>query len=331
MQPILAVTAPEAGMIYINGSFAGETGPDMPLLRPVNPFGAVYIEYKPLSALFLPMARRLVFSSGRPLAENITGMHLLIWPGFVCEAELAPELRAPYARTGFRSGGRDFTIETLHAKSALYAGYTHLADLPAHAQPPALYDLQNGAVFLGSCAGGQYLLALKSNLEHALGLLCAKIISIGSDEVIHAFVQLDDLAAHAFEERWQLGPEGFKLFSRENAEAIVAPVRPDSPQAAMRAAVEAVFARCTDSAAGYLSPTLSVKALEDVLADYDLCVEMKYPPPNAQPCIGLVRLISDALAEVDPLCFTCSAHAPFVIESLEPVIQSRRPAGLHPR
>ena len=50
MQPTIICTAPTEGMICLNGRFAGEVSKERPLFAPVSPFGALYIEYRPLTA-----------------------------------------------------------------------------------------------------------------------------------------------------------------------------------------------------------------------------------------------------------------------------------------
>ena len=67
MQPTIIFTAPVPGMIYLNGHFAGEASGDHPLFAPVSPFGAVYIEYRPLARGYPATATKCVFSGGRKL------------------------------------------------------------------------------------------------------------------------------------------------------------------------------------------------------------------------------------------------------------------------
>ena len=71
MQPTVIVHVPAAGMICLNGRFAGESTPQRPLFAPVCPSGALYIEYRPLEGDCDAMARRLVLSGGEPLAEPL--------------------------------------------------------------------------------------------------------------------------------------------------------------------------------------------------------------------------------------------------------------------
>ena len=94
MQPTLVVSATHPGILYINGHFDGETCLDAPLIRPVGSRGALYLEYRPLSSIHLPMARKLVFSGGIPLPESVEeaeNLNVILWPGNVSEVEISPQ------------------------------------------------------------------------------------------------------------------------------------------------------------------------------------------------------------------------------------------------
>ena len=79
MQPTIVCTAPVAGMIYINGRFAGEASRERPLFAPVSPCGATYLEYRPLTGSGA-LARRCVFSGGAPMPESLAGAEgLFVW------------------------------------------------------------------------------------------------------------------------------------------------------------------------------------------------------------------------------------------------------------
>ncbi|MBR1822242.1 MAG: hypothetical protein IJ769_11565, partial [Clostridia bacterium] len=92
MQPTIICTAPAPGMVYINGRFAGEASAERALYLPVAPSGAAYLEYRPLTGAGLPLARRCVFSGGRPLADSLAdaaGLSCVAWPGGALEAEFS--------------------------------------------------------------------------------------------------------------------------------------------------------------------------------------------------------------------------------------------------
>ena len=96
MQPTLVLSAPHAGILTINGRFAGEISSDYPLLRPVGSQGAVYLDYRPLSGACRSMARKLVFSGGEPMQESVEAaedLNVIIWPGGTVEIEFTPQAR----------------------------------------------------------------------------------------------------------------------------------------------------------------------------------------------------------------------------------------------
>lgn len=72
-----------SGVAYLNGHFAGELDGERPLFRPVAPQGPVYLEYRPLGGALRDMARKLVFSSGAPMAESAAAaedLRVVAWP-----------------------------------------------------------------------------------------------------------------------------------------------------------------------------------------------------------------------------------------------------------
>ena len=135
MQPTLILHAPKPGLIYINGRFAGEAGPDDPLLRPVTPRGAVYLEYRPLSGDCHSMARKLVFSGGEPLlpsAEEAENVDIVLWPGGEIEVELSPPPPRGEPKP-FHTNGRSFMLD---ADGRLLCEGRTLGALPPGAEVP---------------------------------------------------------------------------------------------------------------------------------------------------------------------------------------------------
>ena len=318
MQPTLILRAPQPGLIYINGRFAGEAGPDDPLIRPVQPRGAVYLEYRPLTAAGHSLARKLVFSGGEPMprsVEEAEGVDIVLWPGGEIELELTPRPRRGAAQ-GFRSAGHDLLLD---ADNHLSCDGRPLAILPPGAEPPEFRPLPVGAAFIGSCEGGKYLLTTDSELRVQTGLLRAHRFEIEADGRIRATVERADLAGHATLETWRLAPEGLTLISSEAAWADGAPRRPATAAETAQAAVEAALAGLDGEAEGYLSPALRERApLRDIRERCDLCVEMRYAPPDPRPCVGLLTMLGENLARVRPLYYRAAgAQGAYRIEELE--------------
>ena len=321
MQPTLILRAPHPGLIYINGRFAGEVGPDDPLLRPVQPRGAVYLEYRPLRDACRSMARKLVFSGGEPMAasaEEADGVDIVLWPGGEVELELSPAPRRGEAAT-FHAAGRAFTLE---ADGRLCCDGRTLASLPSGAAVPECRSLPGGAAFVGDCEGGRYLLTTDSEFRAQTGLLRAQRIEFAADGAIRAVSAQADLVGHATLEIWQLHPEGLTLVSTESVWADGAPRWPKTAAQTARAAVEAALAGLDGEADGYLSDSLRDRApLRGIRDRCDLCVEMRYAPPDPRPCVGLLTLMGENLARVRPLYYRAaprnSLQGPYQIEELE--------------
>ena len=320
MQPTLILTAPHPGVLYINGRFAGEVDPDEALMRPVPPRGAAYLEYRPLSSACHAMARKLVFSGGEPMArsaEEAEGIDVVLWPGSAVEVELSPEPRRGRALR-FQADGHTLELE---ADGRLRCDGRELAALPPGAQQPEHRALPGGAALLGLCEAGQYLLTLDAQFRVQTGLPRARQIDVEPDGGIRAVVARDDSVGHAALESWRLAPEGLTLVSSEPAWADGAPRWPKTAAGAARAAVEAALAGLDGEAEGYLAPALRGRnPLANIRERCDLCVEMKFAPPDPRPCVGLLRLETANLARVRPLYYRASAsgglQGPYQIEEL---------------
>jgi len=301
MQPTIICHVPGPGMICLNGRFAGEATPRRPLFAPVCPGGALYVEYRPLTGDFEPMARRLVLSGGAPLAESLAdaeGLYCAAWPGGALELEFTPARREterfmldglPCALTRGPS-----TVLTLNGVPV---------NLPEDALPPRLIRPEGAAALLGETrGGGRYLAALAPDLSRQTGLVVADAIEPADGGLFSAFAALGDAVGHARLEQWLIEADGPRCVSAESAWAGGGPRWPDTAEGTMIAAVEAMLAGLPAEAAGYLTPALAEKRpLANVAEACDLCVPMKYPAPDPRHCVGLVRVVNPHLAAVRPL------------------------------
>ena len=321
MQPTLIICSPHPGVIYINGAFAGEAGPDRPLIRPIAGWGALYLEYRPLSGTHREMARRIVLSGGEPLPESIEsaeGLSAVIWPGGEIELELTPQSDAQVRE--FTLGGRSFQLDA--ASGRLYLEGRPIGTLPPEADVPELRITGGGAALSGACADGRYLLSMDARLETQTGFLRAKQIDLEENGRIRAVVAQQDLAGHASLETWRLEPDGLKLISSEPAWAQGAPLRPQTPAETARAAVEAALLGLTAEADAYLTPALRSRApLAGIAERCDLCLDMKYALPSGRDSVALLKLESDNCARVRPMYFRAvaggGAQGPYLIDAVE--------------
>jgi len=322
MQPSMVISAPGTGMIYINGRFAGECGPETPLMRPVNPTGAAYIEYRPLEDGFLPMARRLVFSGGRPMAQSIESagsVRAVCWPGGITEIELTPAAAAPDPPLVFEAGGLRLVLD---GQKRLCRGEQVLAQLPPGAGLPEYMALGHGGGLMGHCSDGMYLVTGNREFSHSNGFLQAKRIEAESDGRIRAMIDRGDLVGHGSLETWRLEDEGLRMISSEPSWVNGSPRWPKRALDTVLAAVEAELAGLRGEAEGYLSPALRARSpLEKIAERCDLCGEMKYGLPDGRPCAALIRLEGEAIAAAEPLYYRVSPsgglQGAYQIEALE--------------
>ena len=320
MQPMLVICASQPGILYLNGCFAGEVSADDPLMRPAAPRGALYLDYRPLADGWAALARKIVFSGGKPMAESIEsaeGIGAIIWPGGICEIEISPPASQAPAAQRFSFGGHSFSIQGDIPK--LYCGDTLLGSLPERAALPAVRKLPGGYVFTGETPGGMYLLTSDAALRGGTGFLSAEKIEIDAEGNIHAFVSENDFAGHAALETWRLAPEGLELVSSEEGWSGGSRRHPESAQDTVIAAVQAALAGRMDEAEECLSEALrGSRVFDDISGKYDLCIEMKYGHPDNRPCIALLRLENDHLAVAEPLYYRCGQKdGKFRVDQLE--------------
>ena len=323
MMPTLLLTAGEAGVICINGRFAGELSPDAPLIRPSASHGALLLDFRPFSDEHRPMMRRLVFSGGAPLADSVEaagGLSCVIWPGGVIEIELIPTLYQP-PRQVFSREGFSFMLEG-GSEPKLQCEGRHFCSLPEGAEIPELRRMQGGILLTGKCRNGMYLACADGRLERVNGFLKAKEIEIQPDGHIFSTVAPGDSVGHAAREEWQLTPNGLQLLSSEFAWEHGAPRWPRTPEDTAVAAVEAAMAGLEDEAEGYMLPRLrESNPLREIRERCDLCVRMKYAPPGDTACVGLLKLEGGSLARVEALCCRAAPSGrqdfPWLLEALE--------------
>ncbi len=303
MQPTLICTARVPGMICLNGRFAGEASQARPLIAPVSPGGAVYLEYRPLSGEGRALARRMVLSGGAPLAQSLedaTGVSCVAWPGGALEVEFAPvETSAEPVLLDGAAGSMRRGEDT----ALLLNGLT--IPMPDGALAPRVLRQGGATLLLGDVAGGgQYLAALSADMTALLGAFAAEAIEPADGGLFSAVVDLGDRVGHGRLEQWLVDASGLSRVSSESAWSHGAPRWPDTAEGAMIAAVEAMLAGLPGECAGYLTPALAAETpLRDVAEVCDLCVPMRYGVPDARPCVGLLKAENDHLARVRPLYY----------------------------
>lgn len=320
MQPTLVLTAPAPGIVRLNGRFAGEIAPGRPLVAPVAPFGALYMEYAPLSGGAWPMARKIVFSGGAPMAETMAeaeGLACVAWPGGALEIECIPA----QARTErFALEGHPCAMTWGEAARLEMEGLS--IPLPATARAPRLTRLGGLPALVGETDGGQYLVTLDAGMTAATGFLAGEAIDFASGDMVNALVALGDSVGHGRLEQWIADGNGLSCVSSEPVWTGGAPRWPRDAEGAMIAAVEAELAGLDGEARGYLAPGFGgLDRLAEAVAGCDVCVPMRYAPPDARACVGLLTAVNDRLAVVRPLYYRAvnagGAQGNWKIEEIE--------------
>ena len=302
MQPTIAFTTPVPGMIYLNGRFAGESGPERALLTPVSPYGALYAEYRPLASRQRPTAFKCVFSSGKLMPDSLSeaeGVSAIQWPGNILEIEIS----CPESYTEHFSLGALSCIMEYGSATRLIAGSLRIT-LPDRALKPELLRIGRIPVFMGNIEkGGQYIATLTEDLTMQTGFLAADRIDFSGD-IIHATASLGDTVGHGRLEQWFADENGLQRLSSEPVWASGNPVWPETAEDTMIAAVEAALAELPEEADGYFAPSLGETSPLNAVSDIcDLCLPMKYGSPSPHPCVGLLKIESDHFAKVTPLCY----------------------------
>lgn len=276
MQPTLAISASIAGVIYANGRFAGECDPDTPMYLPVAPRGAVYLEYHPLEDGARALARKLVFSEGRPIVIP-EDLYCVCWPGGVVEVELGCE----------------------NAPPAVFGN----VELPSGAEEPEEIPLADGQLLLGGLENDRYAATIGAEGKLNSFARFSRLRHSGEGRLL-CVTDRGDLVGHAVLEHWQATGEGLRLLSSEGAWIDGAPRWPHTAEDTALAAFEASFAGLTGEADGYLAPELRGRnLLKGMAGEAVACGRMKYAPPDAGSAVALFVREAERLASVQCIYF----------------------------
>lgn len=320
MQTIAVFTAPVSGIITINGRFAGETGPESPLIMPVTPNGALYTIFHPFSRKYRPCAHKLRTVSGRFDPDCAGDMcHMLSWPGGICEFSLEPPAAYPPESEFGALDGRATAI--LRGEAAmLRVGGSSLA-LPAGAQLPEAHTLINEAdIYTGSLPTGRYAAAFRAADLTPLMSITADTIEFTENGLIRTMTAMHDTAGHSLMELWQPSADGLTNTGGEYMWADGAPAWPETAENAAIAALEAAMLGLDGEASGYLAPRLRAENPLAAYAGYDAVLPIKYAPPTHEPAIALIKKLSPRAAEATPLYYHAipegSTQGKWLIDSL---------------
>ena len=317
MFPTAVISAALNAMTYVNGRFAGEVRLGAPLVIPVSPYGALYLELNPLAPGYLPMARRVTLSAGKVVpasTENSDGLYLVSWPDGTLEFELKPQAASSTKPLTGSLNGSELVILFDH----MWIGGRLICALPSGAGIPDISELSDAIVMLGKCLVGNYMAVLSRDLK-LLGLIEAATISLEDDGSASAVIPDGDLVGHATLERWHIGSGGLEPLSRESVWLNGTPNWPTSPEQAAIAAIEAAISGRVAESNGYLIDAMAGSA-QRVATGFSACVPLKYGACD-RPAVGLVKLENSSLATVRRLFYSSepisSSQGSWRISSME--------------
>jgi hypothetical protein len=293
------------GALYLNGRYAGELAAEAETALPVAPRGPLLIEHRPLVSGYLPMARRLTLSGGKPISlSDATGVEVAAWPGGALEVLLTPESANAQARTVYDENG--LTVSMLGGRlTAAKGGARRSYALPEGAAMPELTRLPGALCLTGACSTGAYLLALGDDIDKPLLSASGREASVTPGGEARALEDMDDVVGHAKLTHWTLSDGQFMPVSVEHFWTNGSPAWPVTPEGAALAALQAARLGLTDEARAYLAPGAASGALEQAAASAG-ALPLKYPLADGRPAVGLLEMTGEWLASVRPVFYHAS-------------------------
>ena len=309
--PVLYISPDTAGLIYVNGHMAGECGADAPLVIPVAPQGALYIEYHPLRAGYQPVSRRLNLTGGyiAPGSEPPEDMYIIAWPDSVIDVQISPR------RTGALGGARRlqageyevFLMPDAPCEACVARGEVLMsARLPAGAAGVRALAAGEGRVMLlGRCEAGEFAQILAPESGETLLNVTGSAISPAGQGGVRVERALGDEAGHEAVELWSPGPRAYECGAAQVR--LAAPVRPATPQSAALMLGQAVLLDQDEEARALLSEGAQSRYQEmrALIRRYDACCALRYGArANA---VGLMKLVAPGYARVHAMEYAASA------------------------
>lgn len=318
MQPMMMLTCRQAGIVRLNGSFAGETRADEALFRPVCAYGAAILEFVPYSDGFLPMARRIAFSAGKPVKASVSeteGISVISWPFGMTEAELRPSrVCAPDPEIRKISGSgrnmRMFFSEDRAYMEIDAAAKTFSYDLPAGAEMPLVAENDGQTIVSGEIRdGGRYALVLSPEADKLLLSVRGNEIAFLGNRRIAVAEDAGDIAGHVRRTVYFGTGSGYQA---EETELLPNPNGTFQPQTPLDCAIMAAEAfmmnRKEEESACFLNGTDMSDSAKEVLSKADSVTALRFPVPDGRPAFAALQREADNFAVAYPVYFTCDMY-----------------------
>lgn len=301
MQPIAVITAPVAGLVYINGRFAGELGSDKPLMLPVNPQGTLYLEFRPFARRWRCSAHRFSFAGGEPVSAD--DCYVIVWPGSICEISIAP-LNAIVAESdhGTIDGA---PVSVIRGDSVLLRVGAGSVSLPDGSTMPRRHFTAGGLeLYQGKTDEGEYLAAFAQGSHAPVDVITADTVTREASGTLRALTSLNDTVGHSRLDTYM--PEAGKLqtVSSEYLWTDGAPKWPATAEDTMLASLEARLLGLNGESEAYMAPELRGKGLlEERIQGCEAALPLRYAPPGGQPGAALIRRTSTRIARAEAVHF----------------------------
>lgn len=311
MQPVLIVESPIEGLLYINGRLAGEVNSRGRISLPVAPWGAVYVQHHPLVPGYLPIARRIALSAGRPVAEGNAGQRgiaTVCWPNGAIDLEVVPDRMAGEPSRTHHAQVNDIQLRLVDGEPSRIEVYRAEAYneqlLPSGAQPPELQVIDGFLYACGETDNGRYARIFAPDLSPALSI-DAREIELSSDGAVRALIEQGDLVGHAKLMTWAQAGDQLQATSSETLWAEGKPRWPDTPQDTALAAAEAILLDLQEEAEAYFAPNAlgDLYAAREAIRAAGGATKLRYPLIDGRQAVGLIQVEAPNCATILPLYY----------------------------
>lgn len=305
--PVLYISPDTAGLIYVNGHLAGECDAAQPLVMPVAPQGALYIEYHPLRAGYMPVSRRINMAGGciAPGSEPLEDMYIVAWPGAVIDVEITPpRIGMLGGDMRLSAGGYEVSVS---AGTPVTACVMRGAPLMSLRLPEGAHGIRAMAagegrlMLLGRCTSGEFIRMIEPERGRALLEAAGSSITPAERGCVRVERRADDEAGHEISEIWRPGPRGYECEVLSAAASV--PPRAASPLSAALMLGQAVLLGEDGEARALLSDGAQARypGMRALISRYDGCCALKYGARG--DAVGLMKLVAPGYARVHALEF----------------------------
>ncbi len=313
MHPMIMLTSDSEGLVYANGTYLGEVRKEAPIFRPVSPYGAVNLEFRPFHPMALPVSIKIVFSNGKPLSQSFpgeSGATVTSWPFGITEIRLPINIihtGAPFIKT-LTGAGRTFKYIKTPAGAYLeteFQGRMSVHPLPKYADEPVFAE-GDGVLYVSGSARTdlRYALILTQTGEHMLISLLGKDISFLPGGRIRLIKETGDLAGHETEEIYLKNDAVFQMESSRIQKSPDKEFRAVTPFECAVCAAESILYSLEDELSEYFAPEFSMDEQTNALIRSAASIRpLLFTPPDGRSAVAALSKSAPAFFEAAPLYY----------------------------